>query len=161
MPKPRLFPCLQDSALIPTPRYNLSMESVDFPVVPMVDCALFFSKRYFFIVRLFIFSLFFSAPSFLEKLLTSALLQASNNLQVHSDLRVVRKRPRWTSTHALVARRLPWSIYMYTCEKCQGSMLLDREVDMESGMSLLVLVCINCGRRKQAERAPLPLIEAS
>jgi DNA-directed RNA polymerase subunit M/transcription elongation factor TFIIS len=42
---------------------------------------------------------------------------------------------------------------MYTCEKCQGSMLLDREVDMESGMSLLVLVCINCGRRKQAEPA--------
>lgn len=53
------------------------------------------------------------------------------------------------------------SIHMYPCEKCQGSMLLDREVDMESGLSLLVLVCINCGRRKQAERAPLPLIEAS
>ncbi len=50
---------------------------------------------------------------------------------------------------------------MHTCEKCQGSMLLDREVDMESGMSLLVLVCINCGRRKQAERAPVPLIEVS
>lgn len=50
---------------------------------------------------------------------------------------------------------------MYPCEKCQGSMLLDREVDMESGLSLLVLVCINCGRRKQAERSPLPLIEAS
>jgi hypothetical protein len=50
---------------------------------------------------------------------------------------------------------------MYPCEKCQGSMLLDREVDMESGLSLLVLLCINCGRRKQAERAPLPLIEAT
>jgi len=53
------------------------------------------------------------------------------------------------------------SLRMYPCEKCQGSMLLDREVDMESGLSLLVLVCINCGRRKQAERTPLPLIEAS
>ncbi len=53
------------------------------------------------------------------------------------------------------------SIPMHPCEKCQGSMLLDREVDMESGLSLLVLGCINCGRRKQAERAPLPLIEAS
>jgi DNA-directed RNA polymerase subunit M/transcription elongation factor TFIIS len=50
---------------------------------------------------------------------------------------------------------------MHTCEKCQGSMLLDREVDMESGMSLLVLVCINCGRRKQAEPAPIPLIKVS
>ncbi|HBP90153.1 MAG TPA: hypothetical protein DD706_20960 [Nitrospiraceae bacterium] len=48
---------------------------------------------------------------------------------------------------------------MHRCEKCQGTMLLDREVDMESGMSLLVLWCINCGLRKQAERAPIPLIE--
>jgi transcription elongation factor Elf1 len=65
-------------------------------------------------------------------------------------------------TFSLTARRVkPWSAQMYTCEKCQGSMLLDREVDMESGMSLLVLVCINCGRRKQAEPAPIPLIEAS
>ncbi len=50
---------------------------------------------------------------------------------------------------------------MHRCEKCQGTMLLDREVDMESGMSLLVLWCINCGLRKQAERAPIPLIEVS
>lgn len=50
---------------------------------------------------------------------------------------------------------------MQTCEKCKGSMLLDREIDMESGMSLLVFVCINCGKRKQAERAPIPLIEVS
>ena len=50
---------------------------------------------------------------------------------------------------------------MQTCEKCQGSMLLDREIDMELGMSLLVFKCINCGRRKQAERAPIPLIEVS
>jgi len=40
-------------------------------------------------------------------------------------------------------------------------MLLDREVDLESGMSLLVLVCMNCGRRKQAERTLIPLIEVS
>ena len=51
--------------------------------------------------------------------------------------------------------------FMQSCEKCEGSMLLDREIDMESGMSLLVFVCINCGRRKQAERAPIPLIEVS
>jgi hypothetical protein len=38
---------------------------------------------------------------------------------------------------------------MHTCEKCQGSMLLDREVDMESGLW------------KQAEPAPIPLIEVS
>jgi predicted SprT family Zn-dependent metalloprotease len=50
---------------------------------------------------------------------------------------------------------------MYRCEKCQGTMLLDREVDMESGMSLLVFWCINCGLRKQAEQAPIPLIEVS
>jgi DNA-directed RNA polymerase subunit M/transcription elongation factor TFIIS len=50
---------------------------------------------------------------------------------------------------------------MQSCEKCQGSMLLDREIDMESGLSLLVYLCINCGRRKQAERSPIPLIEVS
>ena len=64
--------------------------------------------------------------------------------------------------NSLTARRVkPWSTQMYVCEKCQGSMLLDREVDMESGMTLLVLVCINCGRRKQAEPVPIPVIEAS
>ena len=55
--------------------------------------------------------------------------------------------------------RTAGDLHMHRCEKCQGTMLLDREVDMESGMSLLVLWCINCGLRKQAERAPIPLIE--
>ncbi len=47
---------------------------------------------------------------------------------------------------------------MRSCEKCEGTMTLDREVDMEAGMALMVFVCINCGRRKQAEQAPNPLV---
>ena len=44
---------------------------------------------------------------------------------------------------------------MRVCEKCEGTMLLDREVDMEAGMTLMVFLCINCGRRKQAEQTPI------
>lgn len=47
---------------------------------------------------------------------------------------------------------------MRSCEKCEGTMILDREVDMEAGMALMVFVCINCGRRKQAEQRPNPLV---
>lgn len=47
---------------------------------------------------------------------------------------------------------------MESCEKCDGTMILDREVDMEAGMALMVFVCINCGRRKQAEQTPNPLV---
>ena len=49
---------------------------------------------------------------------------------------------------------------MQVCEKCDGTMLLDREVDMEAGMTLLVFLCINCGRRKQAEQTPSPLVRS-
>ena len=51
--------------------------------------------------------------------------------------------------------------FMQSCEKCKGAMLLDREIDMESGLTLLVFLCINCGRRKQAESTPIPLIEVT
>lgn len=47
---------------------------------------------------------------------------------------------------------------MRNCEKCDGTMTLDREVDMEAGMALMVFVCINCGRRQQAEPKANPLV---
>lgn len=49
---------------------------------------------------------------------------------------------------------------MKVCDKCAGTMLLDREIDMEAGMTLLVFVCINCGRRQQAEQTPHPLVRS-
>jgi len=49
---------------------------------------------------------------------------------------------------------------MQTCDKCDGTVLLDREIDMEAGMTLLVFLCINCGHRKQAEQTPSPLVRS-
>jgi hypothetical protein len=74
------------------------------------------------------------------------MLLSHNNIYWYDSSSLTRKN-HWRFTR------------MHRCEKCQGTMLLDREIDMESGMSLLVLWCINCGLRKQAERAPIPLIE--
>jgi len=43
------------------------------------------------------------------------------------------------------------------CEKCQGTLGVDREVDLLTGMTLMVYRCINCGRRTHMERIPRPL----
>lgn len=48
--------------------------------------------------------------------------------------------------------------HMKSCEKCQGSMILERAVDLEVGLSILYFVCLNCGKRVQAEREPRPLV---
>ena len=47
---------------------------------------------------------------------------------------------------------------MKICEKCQGSMVLERAVDLEVGLSLLYFACLNCGKRIQAEKEPRPLV---
>ncbi len=113
----------------------------------------YFSSRFFYLLSLFIHAII-SEDVFALNVSTHS---ASNEQGL-----LFMKRPRLLSTRPLTRwHTSPRSLHMYPCEKCHGSMLLDREVDMESGLSLLVLVCINCGRRKQAERTPLPLIEAS
>jgi len=43
------------------------------------------------------------------------------------------------------------------CEKCQGTLVPDQEVDLLTGMSLVVYRCINCGRRTRLEKEPRPL----
>ena len=43
------------------------------------------------------------------------------------------------------------------CEKCQGTLSPDREVDLLAGMSLVVYRCINCGHRTRLENEPRPL----
>lgn len=43
------------------------------------------------------------------------------------------------------------------CKKCQGTLVPDQEVDLLTGMSLVVYRCINCGRRTQLEKNPQPL----
>ena len=43
------------------------------------------------------------------------------------------------------------------CEKCQGTLATDREVDMLTGMTLIVYRCINCGRRTRLDNVPRPL----
>ena len=46
---------------------------------------------------------------------------------------------------------------MKTCDKCQGTMLLERAVDLNAGLVITVLACLNCGRRKAVETEPRPL----
>lgn len=36
---------------------------------------------------------------------------------------------------------------MNPCVKCQGLLVPDRERDHHQGMTMLILRCINCGRR--------------
>ncbi len=43
------------------------------------------------------------------------------------------------------------------CERCQGRLAPDQEVDLLTGMSLVVYRCINCGRRTRLEKEPRPL----
>lgn len=46
---------------------------------------------------------------------------------------------------------------MNTCDKCKGTMLLERAVDMDAGLVINVYACLNCGRRKSAEQEPRPI----
>ena len=45
------------------------------------------------------------------------------------------------------------------CEKCHGTLGTDREVDLLTGMTLIVYRCINCGRRTHLEGIPRPLTD--
>ncbi len=49
---------------------------------------------------------------------------------------------------------------MKICEKCQGSMVMERAVDLEVGLSILYFACLNCGKRIQAEKEPQPLVHS-
>ncbi len=49
---------------------------------------------------------------------------------------------------------------MKICEKCQGSMVMERAVDLEVGLSILYFACLNCGKRLQAEKEPQPLVHS-
>ena len=46
---------------------------------------------------------------------------------------------------------------MKTCDKCRGTMMLERAVDLDTGLSMAFFACLNCGRRKAAEAQPRPL----
>lgn len=46
---------------------------------------------------------------------------------------------------------------MRKCEKCQGSMVLERAVDLELGLAIYFFACLNCGKRISAEQHPRPL----
>ena len=43
------------------------------------------------------------------------------------------------------------------CTRCQGSLVLDREQDLVTGLNLTVLLCINCGCRAPLMKNPAPL----
>ena len=49
---------------------------------------------------------------------------------------------------------------MKICEKCQGSRVTERAVDLEVGLSILYFACLNCGKRLQAEKEPRPLVHS-
>jgi hypothetical protein len=49
---------------------------------------------------------------------------------------------------------------MKVCDKCQGTIRLERAVDMSAGLAITVFACLNCGRRKAAEAEPRPLTAA-
>lgn len=46
---------------------------------------------------------------------------------------------------------------MNTCDKCQGTMLYERAVDLNAGLVITVLACLNCGRRRPVEQQPRPI----
>ncbi len=45
------------------------------------------------------------------------------------------------------------------CTRCQGSLVLDREQDLITGLTLTVLLCINCGCRTPIMKNPVPLYQ--
>jgi len=47
---------------------------------------------------------------------------------------------------------------MKVCEKCHGSVVLERAIDLEVGLVILYYACLNCGKRVQAEKGPRPLV---
>lgn len=49
------------------------------------------------------------------------------------------------------------SAAMKTCDKCSGTMMVERAVDLDTGLSMAFFACLNCGRRKAAEAEPRPL----
>jgi len=46
---------------------------------------------------------------------------------------------------------------MTTCDKCKGTMLLERAVDLNAGLVITVLACLNCGRRRALDPEPKPM----
>ena len=46
---------------------------------------------------------------------------------------------------------------MKACDKCKGTLMLERAVDLDAGLAIIVYACLNCGRRKPAEPEPRPL----
>ncbi len=61
----------------------------------------------------------------------------------------------WTHSHSR-SGVVPWGP-MHTCDKCNGTMYLERAIDMDAGLVITVLACLNCGRRKAADAEPRPL----
>lgn len=54
-----------------------------------------------------------------------------------------------------------YSIRMNVCDKCKGTLMLERAVDLDAGLAITVYACLNCGRRKPAEAEPRPLTARS
>ncbi len=46
---------------------------------------------------------------------------------------------------------------MTVCDKCRGTIRLERAVDMDAGLVITFYACVNCGRRKAAEPEPKPM----
>ena len=56
--------------------------------------------------------------------------------------------------------RLIYACYsgaMKACDKCKGTLIMERAVDLDAGLAITVYACLNCGRRKPAEPEPRPL----
>jgi hypothetical protein len=43
------------------------------------------------------------------------------------------------------------------CDKCQGTVRIERCVDLNSGLAISIFVCFNCGKRKPADKEPHPI----
>lgn len=50
-----------------------------------------------------------------------------------------------------------YSTSMKACDKCKGTLIMERAVDLNAGLAITVYACLNCGRRKPAEPEPRPL----
>lgn len=50
-----------------------------------------------------------------------------------------------------------YCVVMQTCDKCRGTMVPERAVDLDAGLAITVYACLNCGRRKMVDPEPRPL----
>jgi hypothetical protein len=53
--------------------------------------------------------------------------------------------------------RMATETNIHRCDKCQGTLRIDTDIDFHSGLRIETRVCLNCGRRTCGDAEPRPL----